>query len=333
MANESQGPSSATPMEELNTLLDSLIDQLVKGLEDPGNYVHVEREHIEVVCSSVVNKFLAEPMILDLHCPITIIGDVHGQFFDLLRIFNRMGLPSEQQYLCLGDYVDRGPQSVELTTLLFAYKLKYPQNIYLLRGNHECERMCKRFGFQREITQRYNDPKVLDNFTFAFNHMPIAAIIDQKIFCTHGGISKDLLETDVTDLRAAINGIPRPIDVPYSGLMCDLLWSDPMPESSPPPVGWERSPRGCSYRFGYDVMDAFLSKYNIMNIIRAHQVFQDGAKVFNKKLVSIFSAPNYMNRLGNKGVAATLKKQGEGFHTLVEFFEPANIEYMIPFMV
>ncbi|KAL5108774.1 Serine/threonine-protein phosphatase PP1-2 [Taenia crassiceps] len=333
MARQPSGLNDVTTTEELHHLLDSLIHKLLRGINDPGKYVDVAREHIEVVCSNVVNKLMDEPMMLELECPIAIVGDVHGQFIDLLRIFDRIGLPSEQKYLCLGDYVDRGPQSVEITTLLLAYKLRYPHNIFLLRGNHECERMCKSYGFEREIIQRYNDPSVLNNFTFVFNHMPIAAIIEKKLFCTHGGISKVLLQPDVTDLRAAVNEIRRPVDVPSIGLMCDLLWSDPMPASNPPPSGWETSPRGCSYRFGYDVMNAFLVKYGIKNIIRAHQYFHDGAKVINNKLVSIFSAPNYMNMFGNRGVAAKLEKYEDGFKTKVEFFDPANIEYAIPFMV
>ncbi|KAL5108860.1 Serine/threonine-protein phosphatase PP1-2 [Taenia crassiceps] len=271
-------------------------------------------------------------MILDLQCPINVVGDVHGQFIDLLRIFHRTGFPSEERYLCLGDYVDRGPQSVETVTLLFAYKLKYPHNIYLLRGNHECERMCKWKGFESEIMLRYDERRILNNFVVAFNYMPIAAIIEQSIFCTHGGISRVLMEPDVTDLRAAINAITRPVDVPTCGLMCDLLWSDPIPRSDPEPLGWQRSPRGSTFRFGHDVMDAFLYKYGMENIIRGHQFFMEGYKVINDKLISIFSAPNYVNESGNKGAIAIVTKPDEKCDVDFVTFEPLNIEYSIPFM-
>ncbi|VDK27209.1 unnamed protein product [Taenia asiatica] len=333
MANQPQGPNDVIPADNLDDLLDPLIAMLLNGWNNAGNYVDVEREHIEVVCSSVANVFNNEPMVLDLQCPINVVGDVHGQFIDLLRIFHRIGFPPEKRYLCLGDYVDRGPQSVEVATLLFAYKLKYPHNIYLLRGNHESERMCRYKGFEGEIIQRYNDRRVLSNFIDAFNYMPIAAIIEQSIFCTHGGISRDLMAFEVTDLRAEINRITRPVDVPTDGIMCELLWSDPIPETDPSPFGWQPSMRGSGFRFGYDVTHEFLDKYEMTDIIRAHQYMPTGFRVFHDRLMSIFSAPNYMNRRRNKGAIAIVTKRNEMCNIEGEIFEPLNIEYRIPFMV
>ncbi|VDK41119.1 unnamed protein product [Taenia asiatica] len=311
--------------DNLDDLLDTLIIRLRGGRNNPGYYVDVEREHIEVVCSSVANVFYNEPMVLELQCPINVVGDVHGQFLDLLRIFQRTGFPPEEQYLCLGDYVDRGPQSVEVAILLFAYKLKYPHNIYLLRGNHECERMCKQNGFEREIVERYNDHRVLYNFTFAFNHMPIAAIIEETVFCAHGGISKDLMEPDVTDLRTAINAIPRPVDVPSGGLMCDLLWSDPIPESDPSPFGWRPSSRRVSFQFGCDVTHEFLEKHEMKNIIRGHQYFPKGFSFIHDKIITIFSAPNYMNRWGNKGAIGIMRKEDGKCKIYMRTFKPRNL--------
>ncbi|VDM19075.1 unnamed protein product [Hydatigera taeniaeformis] len=332
-ASQSQLPFDVIPDVDLDTILDSLINHLREGFNTPGRYVNIERRDIELVCSNVVGKFMNEPMMLELECPVTIIGDVHGQFFDLLRIFHQIGFPPEQQYLCLGDYVDRGPQSIETVTLLFAYKLKYPHNIYLLRGNHECERLCKTYGFKREIVERYNDPKMLDNFVVAFNHMPIAALIDDSFLCMHGGISKELMKPNVTDLRGAINSIPRPVDVPLKGLMCDLLWSDPMPEKHPSSMGWERNPRGCSYLFDCNVLLSFVEKYNIVQIFRAHQYFREGYKRFHARLMSIFSAPNYMNSLNNNGVSVTLSKGELGYQAKLTVFKPSRVDYVVPFMV
>jgi serine/threonine-protein phosphatase PP1 catalytic subunit len=147
-------------------------------------------------------------------------GDVHGQYYDLLRLFEYGGFPPESNYLFLGDYVDRGSQSIETIILLFSYKIKYPENFFLLRGNHECAAINKIYGFFDECKRRYS-PKLWKLFTEAFNCMPIAALIDEKIFCMHGGLSPDL---DSLDLIKKIN---RPTDIPESGLMCDLLWSDP----------------------------------------------------------------------------------------------------------
>lgn len=178
---------------------------------------------------------------------ISTSGDIHGQYTDLLRLFDYGGFPPFTNYLFLGDYVDRGKQSLETICLLLAYKIKYPENFFLLRGNHECasinriygKRMRnftyaraeitfshslfnspKKTGFYDECKRRFNI-KLWKTFTDCFNCLPIAAIIDEKIFCCHGGLSPDLQGMD------QIRRISRPTDVPDTGLLCDLLWSDP----------------------------------------------------------------------------------------------------------
>lgn len=147
-------------------------------------------------------------------------GDIHGQYTDLLRLFEYGGFPPEANYLFLGDYVDRGKQSLETICLLLAYKIKYPENFFLLRGNHECASINRIYGFYDECKRRYNI-KLWKTFTDCFNCLPIAAIIDEKIFCCHGGLSPDLQGME------QIRRIMRPTDVPDTGLLCDLLWSDP----------------------------------------------------------------------------------------------------------
>lgn len=173
------------------------------------------------------------------------IGDIHGQYYDLLRLFEYGSFPPESNYLFLGDYVDRGKQSLETICLLLAYKIKYPENFFLLRGNHECASINRIYGFYDEckhiyITnvnlkiksnckyfivnilgkRRYNI-KLWKIFTDCFNCLPVAAIVDEKIFCCHGGLSPDLQSME------QIRRIMRPTDVPDQGLLCDLLWSDP----------------------------------------------------------------------------------------------------------
>jgi hypothetical protein len=157
-------------------------------------------------------------------------GDLHGQYFDLLRLFEYGGFPPESNYLFLGDYVDRGKQSLECICLLLAYKIKYPENFFLLRGNHECASINRIYGFYDECKRRYSI-KLWKTFTDCFNCLPVSAIVDEKILCMHGGLSPDLQRLE------QISRIMRPTDVPDSGLLCDLLWSDPDKDVS----GWART--------------------------------------------------------------------------------------------
>ncbi|CAG07207.1 unnamed protein product [Tetraodon nigroviridis] len=163
-------------------------------------------------------------------------GDVHGQYYDLLRLFEYGGFPPESNYLFLGDYVDRGKQSLETICLLLAYKIKYPENFFLLRGNHECASINRIYGFYDECKRRYNI-KLWKTFTDCFNCLPVAAIVDEKIFCCHGGLSPDLQSME------QIRRVMRPTDVPDQGLLCDLLWADPDKDV----LGWGENDRGVSF--------------------------------------------------------------------------------------
>jgi len=137
---------------------------------------------------------------------VQICGDIHGQYYDLLRLFEYGGFPPEANYLFLGDYVDRGKQSLETICLLLAYKIKYPENFFVLRGNHECASINRIYGFYDECKRRYNI-KLWKTFTDCFNCLPIAAIIDEKIFTMHGGLSPDLNSME------QIRRVMRPTDV------------------------------------------------------------------------------------------------------------------------
>jgi len=218
-------------------------------------------------------------------------GDLHGQYFDLLRLFEYGGFPPESNYLFLGDYVDRGKQSLECICLLLAYKIKYPENFFLLRGNHECASINRIYGFYDECKRRYSI-KLWKTFTDCFNCLPVSAIVDEKILCMHGGLSPDLQRLE------QISRIMRPTDVPDSGLLCDLLWSDPDKDVS----GWGENDRGVSYTFGADIVSKFLDDHDLDLICRAHQVVEDGYEFFAKRqLVTVFSAPNYCGEFDNAG--------------------------------
>ncbi|CAG9864439.1 unnamed protein product [Phyllotreta striolata] len=260
-------------------------------------YITLHEADIKALCFNAMNIFMSQPMLLELEAPIKVCGDIHGQFADLLKIFSFGGFPPDSNYLFLGDYVDRGKQSVEVICLLLAYKIKYPENFFLLRGNHEASQVCKIYGFFDECKRRYTT-KIFKLFCDVFNTLPVAAIIDDKIFCCHGGLSPDLLHI------AQIQSIQRPIDVPIEGLLCDLLWSDPSQEP-----GWTQNDRGVSFSFGPDVITKFLRKHDFDLICRGHQVVEDGYEFFaQRKLITIFSAPNYCGTFDNAGALMSINE-------------------------
>jgi len=275
-----------------NLDVDDIIQRLLEVREShPGRQVNLQENEIVNLCNKAREIFISQPVLLELEAPIKICGDIHGQYFDLLRLFEYGGFPPESNYLFLGDYVDRGKQSLESICLLLAYKIKYPENFFLLRGNHECASINRIYGFYEECKARYK-VKIWKTFTDCFNCLPIAALIDEKILCMHGGLSPDIQTLD------QIRRIHRPCDVPDTGLLCDLLWADPDKEIQ----GWKVNDRGVSYIFGEDVVTNFLSKHELDLICRAHQVVEDGYEFFAKRqLVTVFSAPNYCGDFDNAG--------------------------------
>lgn len=281
-------PTAATDNLDVDVVIQKLLE--VRGSR-PGKQVQLTEAEIRGLINKSKEIFMAQPCLLELEAPIKICGDVHGQYYDLLRLFEYGSFPPEANYLFLGDYVDRGKQSLETICLLLAYKIKYPENFFILRGNHECASINRIYGFYDECKRRYNI-KLWKNFTDCFNCMPVAAIIDEKIFCMHGGLSPELHAMD------QIRKIMRPTDVPDTGLLCDLLWSDPEEGIQ----GWGENDRGVSFTFGGDVVEKFLRRHDLDLICRAHQVVEDGYKFFAKRqLVTIFSAPNYCNEFDNAG--------------------------------
>ena len=235
---------------------------------------------------------MSQPILLELEAPINICGDIHGPFYDMLRLFEYGGYPPESNYLFLGDYVDRGQQSIEAVCLLLAYKIKFPDNFFMTRGNHECASINRIYGFYDECKKRYS-VKLWKIFTDCFNCLPVAALLDDRILCMHGGLSSELQNIE------QIKNILRPSDVPEQGLLCDLLWSDP---EDNPDGGFGINDRGVSITFGAKVVEDFLKKNDLDLICRAHQVVEEGYEFFaGRSLVTVFSAPNYCGEFDNSG--------------------------------
>lgn len=251
---------------------------------------------IQLICYHAREIFLNQPSLLRLQAPIKVVGDIHGQFSDLLRILKLSGVPAETNYLFLGDYVDRGKQSLETILLLFCYKIKYRDNFFMLRGNHESANVTKMYGFFDECKRRTTS-KTWKMFIDVFNTLPFAAIIQDRIFCVHGGISPEL-----RSLRQ-IENIVRPTDIPDEGLITDILWSDPDSTVS----DWSLNDRGVSYTFGKKNVIDFCTQFKFDLIIRGHMVVEDGYEFFaKKKFVTIFSAPNYCGEFNNWGAVMSV---------------------------
>ncbi|GAB6026145.1 serine/threonine protein phosphatase Sds21, variant 2 [Chamberlinius hualienensis] len=276
--------------------IDRTIEQLLAARKLPGQQVRLSEAEISHLCLVSSEIFLKQPMLLELESPVNVVGDIHGQFEDLLRHFDKCGYPPEANYLFLGDYVDRGRNSLETICLILAYKIKYPYNFFLLRGNHESANINRIYGFYDECKRRYS-VKLWKTFTDCFKCLPVAALIEGTIFCVHGGLSPELVHLE------QIQHIRRPVEVGEEGLLCDLLWSDPEKELK----GWAENDRGVSYTFDGNVVNDFLKKHNCSLIVRAHQVVEDGYEFFQKrKLVTLFSAPNYCGEFDNAGAIMTI---------------------------
>ncbi|KAL2809719.1 Metallo-dependent phosphatase-like protein [Aspergillus granulosus] len=250
----------------------------------------------------------AEPNLLEMDAPITVCGDVHGQYYDLMKLFEVGGDPAETRYLFLGDYVDRGYFSIECVLYLWALKIWYPNSLWLLRGNHECRHLTDYFTFKLECKHKYSE-RIYEAAIESFCALPLAAVMNKQFLCIHGGLSPELHTLE------DIKSIDRFREPPTHGLMCDILWADPLEDFGQEKTGdyfIHNSVRGCSYFFSYPAACAFLEKNNLLSVIRAHEAQDAGYRMYRKtrttgfpSVMTIFSAPNYLDVYNNK--AAVLK--------------------------
>ncbi|CAD2222227.1 protein phosphatase 5 [Angomonas deanei] len=246
---------------------------------------------------SILKLFKSLPNFVDITVPddedITVCGDTHGQFYDLMNIFKMNGNPSPtNRYLFNGDFVDRGSYSFENVMTLFAYKLLYPQHVFLSRGNHEGLPMNRVYGFEGEVRAKYSS-ELFGLFSEVFNALPTGHIINKKIFVVHGGLySRD--DVTIADLQKP----NRFKEIPENGVLCESLWADPQPMPGRTP-----SKRGVDCpEFGPDVTETFLKNNDLKLVVRSHEAKQEGYEVtHNGKCITVFSAPNYCDQMGNKG--------------------------------
>lgn len=247
---------------------------------------------------AVSRIFAKEPCLLNLNCEINVIGDLHGHIFDLFRILKIVGFPPEKNYLFLGDFVDRGEFSIETITLIYVLKVLFPNNVYILRGNHEFADMFSKFGFSNELESFYNAPFLNKSFNNSFSLMPLAALVNDSILCVHGGIGPEITTiSQISDLK-------RPIFGYEDQIVSSLVWSDPSPTVST----FSPSARGLGHLFGLTPLQTFLSSQTLDIIVRGHECVKDGIEyALDYKIVTVFSASNYCGMLGNKSGVLILK--------------------------
>ncbi|KAJ6729513.1 SERINE/THREONINE-PROTEIN PHOSPHATASE [Salix viminalis] len=275
------------------------------------------------LCYAVEQIFMQEPTVLQLKAPIKVFGDLHGQFGDLMRLFDEYGFPSTAgdityiDYLFLGDYVDRGQHSLETITLLLALKIEYPENVHLIRGNHEAADINALFGFRIECIERMGESDGIwawTRFNQLFNYLPLAALIEKKIICMHGGIGRSIHSVE------QIEKLERPITMDAGSIiLMDLLWSDPTENDSI--EGLRPNARGPGLvTFGPDRVTDFCKKNKLQLIIRAHECVMDGFERFAQgQLITLFSATNYCGTANNAGAILVV---GRGLVVVPKLIHP-----------
>ena len=313
-----------------------LCDKFIKYLLRPEHWItinskkqseqpfHFPLAEVSKLISQVKTILEKEPILLKINTPVKIFGDIHGQFIDLMNFFNKWGMPSEtnngdilsNDYLFLGDYVDRGYLSLETICLLFALKIKYPERIHLLRGNHEDLLVNYSFGFRDECINRLDDnpseeieeddPSLFSYINKCFEYLPLAALIDDQIFCLHGGIGANVKK--ISD----INKLKKPIDIIHEAktinekMVMDILWSDPTDNDEEkgilPNKERDGNELGIIVKYGPDIVKKFIKENGISYIIRAHECVMDGFERFaGGALVTVFSATDYCGHHKNAG--------------------------------
>ena len=272
---------------ELN--LDSIISTIQKGDIIP-------EPQVVALLYKIIEVFTFEDNVLQLYSPITICGDIHGQIYDLFELFNVAlsdgvnNITIQDKFLFMGDYVDRGGFSINTFCYLCALKLKFPNNFFMLRGNHEFRQINQIYGFYSESIINYGHPGIWSLFNDAFDVLPIAGLIDGKVFAVHGGLSPRI------NLIESISLMDKENQDATKGPLADLYWSDPDETDK-----WRQNTRGAGWIFGSKHAKEFCHNNGLDFITRSHQLVMEGYKwYFDNKVVTIWSAPNYMYRGGNK---------------------------------
>lgn len=281
------------------------LDEWIQKVKDGQ---HLMEDQLKLLCEYVKEILVEESNVQPVNSPVTVCGDIHGQFHDLMKLFQTGGHVPDTNYIFMGDFVDRGYNSLEVFTILLLLKARYPASITLLRGNHESRQITQVYGFYDECQRKYGNANAWRYCTDVFDYLTLSAIIDGRVLCVHGGLSPDIRTID------QIRVIERNCEIPHEGPFCDLMWSDPEEIET-----WAVSPRGAGWLFGSRVTSEFNHINNLELVCRAHQLVQEGLKYMfqDRSLVTVWSAPNYCYRCGN---VASILSFNENMERDVKFF-------------
>jgi serine/threonine-protein phosphatase 4 catalytic subunit len=270
---------------------------------------------IKCICEKAKEILVCEDNLIRLSAPISVCGDLHGQFYDLLELFEFGDTPPETSYCFMGDYVDRGHHSIETFLFLILLKIRYPQRMTLLRGNHECRSITKAYGFYDECLKKFGCANVYNYFTDVFDLLPLTAIINDNLFVVHGGLSPKL------DNISDINNLNRKKEIPIYGIVSDFMWSDPNEQKEE----WAESERGAGFTFNEIAVKKFNETNNLDCIFRSHQLTQNGYHyMFDKTICIVWSAPNYCYRCGN---TAAILEIDDVMKRHFNIFGPSTLSY------
>jgi len=293
---------------------------------------------LQNICSDALLQFKHDPVFVKLtdeSKTVIVIGDLHGQIHDLQRILYEVKIQPSKNYLFLGDLVDRGSWGIEVAMVVFLMKILYPANVFVIRGNHECPIINREYGFQTECIQTFGQQRgtqLWADINSVFQYLPLCAMIikgENRVFCTHGGISPQLKSLDELDRidRSTL------MTIPDEDIVCDLTWADP--EECSTDCGYDANERGCSVIFNSKCAEKFCRDFDVKFICRAHQMVDRGYEFFGpqKKLVTVFSASNYCGDCENAGAVLSINPDCVGvFITFKSIPNIADESLILPFM-
>ena len=280
------------------------IDELINKISNNGLLSKQDFKKVFLKAKDILGK---RENIAIIKSPLIVCGCINAHFEELKDIFNICGNISETKYLFLGDYVGRGWNGLSTFILLILYLIKYPNNLVFLRGNHDSRTFSRMYGLYNECLQKYSNKyeaeDIYNMINELFDQLQLAAIVDNKYFCIHGGLSPDLKKLE------EINKLERKKEIPENGIITDLIWSDPNEEVDE----YVPSKKGAGQFYGEKAVQNFLKENsNIEMIIRSHELVDNGYKYqFNNKLLTVFSAPNYGERLDNIGSVLKIEENSK----------------------
>ena len=303
-------------MEAIDAVLSMyqpFIDRSTKGpnavSEDNTIFPRFDENTISTICAEATKVIMPMGSLIAVQPPIVYVGDIHGNLTDLIRILHIFGMPPNTRYLFLGDYVDRGSHSIEVITILLALLCKFPNDVFLIRGNHEFASVNRMYGFYDETLNSYGTEDVWLTCNNVFGYLPFAAVVGDQVFCVHGGLSPQLESTNT------INDIDQPVGLyEETEIISDLVWSDPVDEIT----GYEQNKRGCGVLYGPGAVATFLKNNKLKVVLRAHQCVATGYCLnCNNMCITLFSSSNYCRMLQNKcGVIVHKDNRELSFYSL-----------------